>query len=263
MAGAAAMASTLVMLMSACASDASEPEASASVAVLPSAGGAAPTDAPSSADPHQSAPPSDAQTYEEVRVSDEMTLVRPLLWNYEGFRVEPEVAAPSILLTDQDGERVNLRDVTRGAYTLLAFGYTSCPDICPGTQAVNAAALRELPAAVRDEIRVVWVSVDPERDTLPVIDTWLANFDRGLDSDFIGLRPNDDGVAHHVQWLMHVNPATKEETGHDDYAMSHAAYQLLFFPDGKARLAYPFGMTADQFRADLTALVEDGWDPAV
>lgn len=257
------MASTLAMLSSACASDASAPEASPSVAVLPSAGGTVPSGGASSADPHQGVPASAAETYEEVKVSDEMTLVKPLLWNYEGFRVEPEVEAPSIILTDQRGDRVNLRDVTRGKYTLLAFGYTSCPDICPGTQAVNAAALRELPPAIQDEVRVVWVSVDPERDTLPVVDTWLANFDRDLDTDFIGLRPNDDAIAHHVQMLMNVNPATKEDMGGDDYAMSHAAYQLLFFPDGKARLAYPFGMTADQFRADLTSLVEDGWDPAV
>jgi hypothetical protein len=61
---------------------------------------------------------------------------------------------------------------------------------------------------------------------------------------------------------MHVAPATKEPTGEGDYAMAHAAYQLLFWPDGTARLAYPFGMTPDQFRADLTSVVQDGWEPA-
>lgn len=257
------MASTLALLLSACATDASSPEANGSVSVLPSAGTAAPTDGASVADPHQSAPPSDARTYEEVRVSDDMTLVRPLLWNYEGFRVEPEVRAPSMVLTGTDGGQVNLRDVTEGAYTLLSFGYTSCPDICPGTMAVNASAVRELPPDIADEVRVVFVSVDPERDTLDVLSAWIGNFDRDLGSDFVALRPADEALAHHAQLLMHVNPATKEPTGEGDYAMSHAAYQLLFMPDGKARLAYPFGMTPDQFRSDLISLVEEGWDPAV
>ena len=257
------MASTLVLVLSACASEASSPEASGSVSILPSAGTGVPSAAASSADPHQSAPPSDAQTYEEVKVSDEMTLVRPLLWNYEGFRVEPPVQAPAMILTDTEGDPVDLKEVTRGAITLLAFGYTSCPDICPGTMAVDASALQGLPRAIRKQVRVVYVSVDPERDTVPVIRDWIANFDRDLETDFIGLRPSDDATAHHVQLLMHVAPATKEPLEGGDYAMSHAAYQLLFMPDGVARLAYPFGMTPEQFRADLTSLVEDGWDPAV
>jgi protein SCO1/2 len=258
----AVVASTLVVLSSACASDASQSEASPSVRVLPSAGGAVPTTGASSADPHQSAPPTDPQASEEVRVSEDMTLVRPPLWNYVGFKVEPEVRAPSMILSRTDGKQVDLRDSTEGKYTLLAFGYTSCPDICPGTQAVNAAALRELPPEIARDVRVVFVSVDPKRDTLEVLTKWIGNFDRGLDTDFIALRPADDGLAHHAQLLMHVNPATAEETGHGDYAMSHAAYQLLFFPDGKARLAYPFGMTADEIRTDLTSLVQEGWNPA-
>jgi protein SCO1 len=261
--GATVMASTLLMLMSACASDASSPEASVSVSVLPSAGTGVPTGGASVADPHQSPPPSDAQTYEEVKVSDEMTLVRPLLWNYEGFRVEPPVRAPSMILNAVGGDRVDLADVTKGKYTLLSFGYTSCPDICPGTMAVNASALRELPPEIAEDVRVVFVSVDPARDTLDVLEAWIGNFDRDLAADFVALRPSDDGLAHHAQLLMHVNPATKEPTAEGDYAMAHAAYQLLFMPDGTARLAYPFGMTPDQFRADLTSLVEDGWDPAV
>jgi protein SCO1/2 len=255
------MASTLVLLLSACASEATAPMAS--VSVLPSAGTGVPTSAASSADPHQSAPPSDAQTYEEVAVSDDMRLIRPLLWNYEGFRVEPPVRAPSMILTDTDGDAVDLRELTTGAYTLLSFGYTSCPDICPGTMAVSASAIRELPREVRRQVRVVFVSVDPERDSLEVMKTWIANFDRDLETDFHALRPDGDAMAHHAQMLMHVNPATKEPTEDGDYAMSHAAYQLLFMPDGVARLAYPFGMTPEQFRADLRSLVDDGWNPAV
>lgn len=257
------MASTLALLLSACASQTTSPVAGGGVSVLPSAGTGVPADGVSSADPHQSAPPSVARTYEEVKVSDEMTLVRPLLWNYEGFRVEPAVRAPSIILTGTDGEPVDLQDVTTGAYTLLSFGYTSCPDICPGTMAVNASSVRELSPRIAEQVRVVFVSVDPARDSLRVLKTWIANFDRDLDAGFIALRPADDGTAHHAQLLMHVAPATKEPTEEGDYAMAHAAYQLLFMPDGMARLAYPFGMTPDQFRADLTSVVRDGWRPAV
>jgi protein SCO1/2 len=256
------MASTLALLPSACVSEVSDQEARVSVSVLPSAGTSAPSGDASVADPHQSPPPTDARTREEVEVSDEMTLVRPPLWNYEGFRVDPPVEAPAMILTDQDGSPIDLRDATKGAYTLLSFGYTSCPDICPGTMAVTASALRELPRRIRHDVRVVFVSVDPERDTLDTLKTWIGNFDRDLDPGFTALRPTDDGMAHHVQLLMHVAPATKEPLDHGDYAMAHAAYQLLFTPDGMARLAYPFGMTPDQFRADLTSLVEDGWQPA-
>lgn len=120
---AAVMASTMALLASACATEASTPEAR--VSVLPSAGTGAPSTGASVADPHQSPPPSEAQTYEEVQVSDDMRLVRPLLWNYEGFAVEPPVRAPSIILTDEHGGPVDLREATSGAYTLPSFGYTS------------------------------------------------------------------------------------------------------------------------------------------
>jgi cytochrome oxidase Cu insertion factor (SCO1/SenC/PrrC family) len=64
--------------------------------------------------------------------------------------------------------------------------------------AVDASALRELPPRIADRVRVVFVSVDPGRDTLQVLDDWIANFDRDLRSDFVALRPADDGTAHHA-----------------------------------------------------------------
>ena len=138
--------------------------------------------------------------------------------------------------------------------TLLFFGYTHCPDICPGTMGALTVAMRSLPEDVTDRIAVVFVTVDPARDTTEALTEWIANFD----TSYTALSGNQNTIVR-VQESFGVKPATREDYGGGQYGMNHAAYVLAFTTDGYAHAIYPFGMTVERFAHDLPILVEEGW----
>lgn len=86
---------------------------------------------------------------------------------------------PALSLTDQNGEAVKL-DELDGQWTLLFFGYTFCPDICPTTLAELRQLNGMLPDAVRDQLRIILVSVDPNRDTPAQLKEYLGYFNAGF-----------------------------------------------------------------------------------
>ena len=88
----------------------------------------------------------------------------------------PAYPLPSVPLLSTAGATVALSRAGIGTATVLYFGYTHCPDVCPTTMADLSAALRGLPAAVQKKTEVVFVSSDPVRDTGPAIDEWLGQF---------------------------------------------------------------------------------------
>ncbi|WP_229859365.1 SCO family protein, partial [Streptomyces anandii] len=90
---------------------------------------------------------------------------------------------PDLVLTDTHGGKYDLRKETAGRPTLLYFGYTHCPDICPLTMNNIAVAKKALPKADQDKLRVVFVTTDPARDTPAELGKWL----KGIDPQFIGL----------------------------------------------------------------------------
>lgn len=172
-----------------------------------------------------------------------------------GVRIRPPLVKPEIVLTDQDGRPFDLRAETDGYLTLLYVGYTHCPDICPTHMADIAAALREVPPEVRQRVKVVFVTSDPERDTPEVLKRWLGLFDRS----FIGLTGDQERIDR-VQRALGMNPATKEDLGSGNYAVNHAAYVIAFTPqDDTAYTVYPFGITRDVWVNDITKLVTEGY----
>lgn len=92
-------------------------------------------------------------------------------------------------LTDQKGARVSDADF-RGKYMLVFFGYTSCPDVCPATLQVITAALEQLGDKARDVVPV-FITVDPERDSVPVMADYLSHFD----PRFVGLTGSPEEIA--------------------------------------------------------------------
>jgi protein SCO1/2 len=158
---------------------------------------------------------------------------------------------PDFTLTDTDGRPFDFAAETRGKLTLLFFGYTSCPDVCPIHMATLSAAL-EQPGM--PEPTVVFVSTDPQRDTPERLREWLGNFD----PDFIGLRGTLDQV-HAAERAAGVAASMIEaDSGgaDDDYAVGHAAQLLAYTPDDLAHVAYPFGVRRQDWRADLPRLLE-------
>lgn len=152
------------------------------------------------------------------------------------------------VLTDTSGQEYHFLTRTEGKVALLYFGYTHCPDICPVHLAHIASALEDNPVA--DEVEVVFVSVDPGRDSLSDIRAYLDHFD----SRFVGLTGTADDLAA-VQRAVGVPEATfsEEESG---YSVNHAAWVIAYAPDGMSYSIYPFGTQLDTWTHDLEVLAQ-------
>jgi protein SCO1 len=124
-------------------------------------------------------------------------------------------SAPGFSLLAHDGRTVSLEDF-RGRVTVLFFGFTHCPDVCPGTMASLARAREQLGEA-GDDLQVLFITVDPERDTPERLRTYLANFDPdflGLTGDEEVIRTVADGYGAFFMKRDPVDPSAGEEGGH-------------------------------------------------
>lgn len=162
-------------------------------------------------------------------------------------------------LTATDGEPYRFARNTEGKVALLFFGYTHCPDVCPVTMANLGAALDRLPPAVNDEIVVVFVSTDPERDTLARIRSWLDEFHPSM----VGLRGPTETV-NEIMASYGLPPAVKEQPDRaGGYTVGHAGSVLVFTQNGELRLMYSARTRQQEWVADLSRLVrEGGLEPA-
>ena len=156
-------------------------------------------------------------------------------------------------LTNTAGEPFAFREETQGYVTLLFFGYTSCPDICPVHMANIAAVLRKLPPQTASRVKVVMVTVDPERDTPERLRTWLNAFD----PSFVGLTGSLEDVNGILRSLR-LAPAVKGE-GETDYLVGHTARVIAFTTDNHAHVTYPSGTRQVDWAHDLPLLVEADW----
>jgi protein SCO1/2 len=149
---------------------------------------------------------------------------------YSGLGLDPPQPRPQFTLTDTAGKRFRFGAETAGKPTLLFFGYTTCPDVCPTTLADIANALREVPEAVRQATQVVFVTTDVKHDTAPALKAYLAKFDPGLPNRFIGLRGSQAEVDA-AQVAAHVTLA-------EDEGRTHSSEVLLYGTDDYARVAF-------------------------
>ncbi|MEM9713643.1 MAG: SCO family protein, partial [Actinomycetota bacterium] len=156
---------------------------------------------------------------------------------------------PDFVLTDTAGEPFDFRAETGGELTLMYFGYTECPDICP----VHLAQLSEaLERPGMPQATVVFVSVDPARDTPDVIRDWLDNFD----DDFVGLTGSVDDLIV-AQEAAGVVPADIEGDPQEaGYLVGHAGQLLAYAPDDRGYVIYPFGTRQSELVNDLPVLAE-------
>jgi protein SCO1/2 len=164
---------------------------------------------------------------------------------------------PDFTLTGTDGTPFEFRQRTHGEVTLLFFGYTHCPDVCPVHLTNIAATLHRLDPETAQRIKVVFVTTDPARDSLPVLRAWLDHFDPG----FIGLRGTLPEV-NRVQQALGQPGAFREDStaagGDTGYSVAHGAVVLAFTADDSLRVLYPFGIRQADWAADLPRLVAWG-----
>ncbi|MEU3090359.1 SCO family protein [Streptomyces massasporeus] len=166
--------------------------------------------------------------------------------------LDPPDAKPALALTDQDGHSYDLAKQTAGHPTLLYFGYTHCPDVCPTTMADLAQAARGLPTAERRSLRVVFVSTDPTRDTPRGLKRWLG----AIDPRFIGLTGDFTTVQRAAKSLgVGISAPVKHKDG--SVTVSHGAEVFAFSPkDDKAHLFYTSGTSEQRYAADLPEIVK-------
>ena len=159
---------------------------------------------------------------------------------------EPRTLRP-FLLSDTAG-RAFANQALRGHPTLLYFGFTSCPDVCPTTLAMLRDLRRQaLPAG----LQVLFVSVDPERDTPAVLAQYLAAFS----NEFIGLRPAPGALAPLLRNLSAF--AGRKELPGGQHAFDHSATLYLLDTQGRLAAVFTPPFTAAAMGADLRTLASE------
>jgi protein SCO1/2 len=162
-------------------------------------------------------------------------------------------STPHFTLEDTAGRPFDFASRARNKLTYLYFGYTHCPDVCPLTMADIAIALRNVRPNVRRRIQVVFVTVDPRRDTAPVLRAWLDRYNRS----FIGLTGNEDAVRSAASAAgVPLPPAPKNQKG--SYGVDHAAFVLAYSPDGRAHVVYAEGFSPADYAHDMPLLLRMG-----
>lgn len=162
----------------------------------------------------------------------------------------PNPLRPQFQLRDTEGRTFDFATESKGSVTLLFFGYTRCPDVCPVHLANIAGALKKLPYRIASQVQVVFVTTDPDRDTPELIREWLDQFD----TEFIGLTGTAEEIAAAGRQVK-IAPAVKEPQENGDYLVGHSARVIAFTPDGAGRYLYPFGIRQADWAAEIPALV--------
>ncbi|MEU6069486.1 SCO family protein [Streptomyces sp. NPDC047082] len=159
---------------------------------------------------------------------------------------------PDLVLTDTHGKKYDLRKETEGRPTLVYFGYTHCPDICPLTMNNIAVAKKSLPKAEQAELRVVFVTTDPARDTPSELGKWL----KGIDPQFIGLTGDFATIQAGARSLgISIEPTKKDKNG--KIVSVHGTQVVAFSPktDG-GYLLYGEDATVDDYTKDLPKIIK-------
>jgi len=174
---------------------------------------------------------------------------------YRGGLVSPPLPKPKFVLTDTAGTPFDFGPKTNGYVTLLFFGYTNCPDMCPTQMSMIGKALAKMPADLANQFKVVFVTTDPGRDNPKVLRTWLDHFDKR----FIGLTGSDAAIKA-AQIAANLTPAEKSAKRSDgSYMVGHAVFVLAYTKDNLAHVIYPIGVKLEDLTHDLPLLVTETW----
>lgn len=167
---------------------------------------------------------------------------------FHATNITGETFARDFKLTDHNGRERTLADF-RGKVVAVFFGYTHCPDVCPTTLADFAAALREL-GPLGDRVQVIFVTVDPKRDTPDLLRVYVSAFD----PRFLGMYTDAQSLAALAREYRVVYQKTGVKAA-DDYLIDHSAGTYVYDPAGRLRLLMPYGSAPGEIAQDLRALL--------
>jgi protein SCO1/2 len=168
--------------------------------------------------------------------------------SFKGIDITGAEYARELNLTDADGKPRRLSDF-KGKVTVVFFGFTQCPDVCP-TTLVELAQVKKALGADGDRVQGVFVTVDPERDTAEVLKAYVGGFDAG----FVALRgtPEETKTAAKNFKVFYAKVPGKTPTS---YTVDHTAGSYIFDPQGRVRLFTRYGTGAEALTHDLRLLL--------
>src|SRR5882724_2186246 len=161
---------------------------------------------------------------------------------------DPPRQAPDFVLTGSNGQVLRISHY-RGKVVLLAFGFTSCTEVCPTTLNTFALARRKLGPAAAD-VQVVYITVDPQRDVPARLAKYLGSFD----PTFVGGTGTEDQLAA-VRKNYGISAEKKNIGG--DYTYAHSSFTYLIDRTGRIRALMPYGHSPDDYANDLTILLQE------
>jgi protein SCO1 len=172
-------------------------------------------------------------------------------YEFKGATVEPPDVAVDFTLIDQNSNAFRLAD-QRGKVVVIFFGYTNCPDICPATMSDMQVVMNRL-GDQRDQLKVVFITVDPERDTSERMQRFIGMFNQ----DIIGL--TGDSATLSSVYKAYGAGATRRDLPDSAlvYAMDHTATSTIIDKQGQRRLLFGFGTSVDDMFSDLSALINE------
>lgn len=175
----------------------------------------------------------------------------PSAQSFKGVDITGAEYARTLSLPDQYGKPRTLDDF-KGKVTVVFFGYTQCPDVCPTTMAELAQVKKAL-GKDGERVQGVFITVDPERDTPETLKAYMASFD----PSFVALRgtPEETKATAKEFKVFYAKVPGKVE---GSYTMDHTAGSYVIDPKGKVRLFVRYGSPTEALTADLKALLAAG-----
>ena len=178
-------------------------------------------------------------------------------WSYvtanqpvSGVLIDPPARAADFTLTTGSGSQFNLGQ-QRGKVTLMFFGYTNCPDVCPVTLS-DYRRIRQALGDLADQVNLVFITIDPERDSLERVAAYTANFDPAI----VGLSGTEAELE--PVWKAYGVYREKVETASAaGYLMDHSSRVYVIDRQGQLRLTFPFGLELEKMVGDIRRLLRN------
>ena len=170
---------------------------------------------------------------------------------FNGRIIESPLPTPNFTLPATNGEPVSIQQF-HDKVTLVYFGYTYCPDVCPSTLSKMSRVMEQLKPEQREQVQLLMITVDPQRDTLEKLADYLDHFD----ASFIGLVGSEEEIAAAAE-LVDVAYEKHEGTAASGYLVDHTASIVVLDKVGNWRLTFPFEMSRDHIVSDLNRLIRE------
>ena len=172
----------------------------------------------------------------------------PKVTPFKSTDVTGAAFAKDFRLKDHHGNLRTLVDF-KGKIVVTFFGFTQCPDVCP-TSMTTMAEVKRLLGDQGEQLQVLFITVDPERDTQALLKEYMANFDPG----FIALRPEPDELKD-VAAAFKIYYKKVPGSTPTSYTMDHSAGKYIFDTEGRVRLFSAYGTDAATIAADIQVLL--------